>query len=745
MNDTECPRLIEIALPIREISAESVRQKSAQRGHISTLHVWWARRPIPASRAVVFASLVPDPDDPRCPPSFKDAVDRLLRTAVPTELQQRRSGRRWIPDPDPYAPYGSIDDSLRNRLLAFIAKWSPEYLEFQAGRTGTPPKPAHLLDDRSLVKWEASDPANAQGRAVLRIAEQLVRASHPDSEPVVLDPFAGGGAIPLEASRLGCFAIGNDYDPVAYLILRATCEYPQAFGKPAARLVSVSALGHELTDDRQVDNALAFDFEKWARWVIDQTRSELCELYTTSSRNELLGYYWVRVVSCANPSCGGEIPLLRNLLLCKKDGKRVALRLLLDENRRTVSFDIVRNDAIRSTEGPKRQRGSAVCPHCMQPNTEANLRAAAVAKRLTERLVVVIEQAENGDKLYRLADDRDLAAFEAALSRQVEVPQEYIVPEVNSPTASPRAGSHRSINLELYGITRWGQLFNHRQLVLMNTLVRRVREAIHSIERETRDDAYAKALATYLGLWLSRSSARYCAATIWHIQEEKFEHPFGRQSVPMTWDYPEVNPFTAGSAGLSSSLEQMLRVIRRESGHAGSVKALLGSADSMRLDDGSVDCVITDPPYGNSIAYADLADYFYVWLKRTLGDTLPDVFVTPQTPKEKEATSHKHRHEGSQQRANTHYELLLGDSFREAIRVTRPPQLLVVMFAHQTTDAWSALLKALHAAGFSPDATWPIDTELTTALKGGLSALASSVTVVCRPRVIGAAESCEYV
>lgn len=222
MNNT-CPRLIEVALPIREISAESVRDKSLRHGHISTLHLWWARRPLPASRAVVFASLVPDPDDPGCPEDFKKAVEQYLKTNVPSELKYYRRGRRVIRNEDPYAPYEEIPDTLRNRLLMFIAKWSPEALAFEHGKSSNAPKPAELLDDRSLVKWETSDPENHQGREILRIARELIQIAHDGKIPVVLDPFAGGGAIPLEAGRLGCQAIANDYNPVAYLILRATC------------------------------------------------------------------------------------------------------------------------------------------------------------------------------------------------------------------------------------------------------------------------------------------------------------------------------------------------------------------------------------------------------------------------------------------------------------------------------------------------------------------------------------------
>jgi putative DNA methylase len=232
-----CPRLIEVALPIREISAESVRDKSLRHGHISTLHLWWARRPLPAARAVVFASLVPDPDHPDCPKDFRAAVERCLKTNISLELKHYRRGTKTVRDDDPYHPYEGMDDTPRNRLLTYIAKWSPEMLAFEAGKGSKLPKPAELLDDRSLVKWETSDPDNPQGKEVLRIACELVKTAHGKHVPTIFDPFSGGGAIPLEAGRLGAQALANDYNPVAYLILRATCEFPQKYGKPGKRRI----------------------------------------------------------------------------------------------------------------------------------------------------------------------------------------------------------------------------------------------------------------------------------------------------------------------------------------------------------------------------------------------------------------------------------------------------------------------------------------------------------------------------
>lgn len=234
-NTPPCPRLIEVALPVREISAESVRDKNVNPAHISRLHMWWARRPLPASRAIIFASLVPDPDDPRCPTEFRLVVEQHLKTDVPEDLKIYRSGGKIHRNDDPYHPYEGIQDTLRNRLLTFIAKWSPETLAFETGQRQNRPKPKQLLDDCSLVKWETSDPGNTRGTEILRIARELVKVAQNGNTPTVLDPFAGGGAIPLEAGRLGCHAIANDYNPVAHLLLRATCEMPQKYGKPGTK------------------------------------------------------------------------------------------------------------------------------------------------------------------------------------------------------------------------------------------------------------------------------------------------------------------------------------------------------------------------------------------------------------------------------------------------------------------------------------------------------------------------------
>jgi putative DNA methylase len=372
------PRLIEVALPIREISAESVRDKSLRHGHISTLHLWWARRPLAASRAVVFASLVFDPDDPRCPEEFRRAVEEYLKTRVPTELKYFKRGRNIHRDEDPYRPYEDIPDTLRNRLLTFIAKWSPESLAFESGKSTKEPKPAELLDDRSLVKWETSDPENQQGQEVLRIGRELVKIANGGKAPTVLDPFAGGGAIPLEAGRLGCQPIANDCNPVAYLILRATCEFPQKYGKTEWRKVVVEDFGKKVEREIEVPNVLAHDVEKWAKWILEKARKNIGHLYPPGKDGRsVVGYLWARTAPCSNPSCQGEIPLLRGLLVCNKKEKRVALTMDVDKSKKEVTFGIAYGKNVYKTDGTMQNRGNVLCPYCGQVMPVSDIRSRA--------------------------------------------------------------------------------------------------------------------------------------------------------------------------------------------------------------------------------------------------------------------------------------------------------------------------------------------------------------------------------
>jgi adenine-specific DNA methylase len=741
-----CPRLIEVALPIREISVESVRDKNIHHAHISHLHIWWARRPLAASRAVVFASLVPDPDDPLCSAEFRAAVERLLKTHVPAELKYYRRGRETYRDEDPYCPYDGIEDTLRNRLLMFIAKWSPESLAYEAGKRKDAAAPKDLLDDRSLVKWETSDPENVQGVEVLRIARALINLANGGMTPKVLDPFAGGGAIPLEAGRLGCQAIANDYNPVAYLILRATCDFPQKYGMPGKRKVVIEEFGKNVERETEVPNILVYDLERWANWILERVRAKIAPLYPAGKDGKpVVGYLWARTAPCSNPSCRGEIPLLRSFLVCNKKEKKIALTMDVDKKLKSTHFGIAEGNAIKTTEGTMQNRGNTLCPFCEQVTPVADLRRAGLSGRMGEQMVAVITDDEHG-KSYRPVEEIDRQAFRAALEIQAEQPQELILPEVNAEDAADDVSNSTGIRVHLYGMRTWGSLFNPRQLVAIQTFVECLHEASKAIVFEVANDGYRKALETYLGLWLDRIACFNTSVCRWAAGSEISKTPFSGQAIPMIWDYPEVNPLADSSGTASTQLRYMLKVIGHEriANHStfAEPSILLGNAASLPLESGISDYVVTDPPYDDAISYADLSDFFYVWLKRSIGSLFPNVFSTPLTPKAEEATSLKHRHEGSQERARAHYQRLLKESFSEALRLVREPKLVTVMFAHQSTDAWTALISALFDAGLSPDATWPIATEMpNTALALGTALLETSVTVACRPRVVGSAVS----
>jgi adenine-specific DNA methylase len=729
MSEQTCPRLIEVALPIREISAESVRDKSLRHGHISTLHLWWARRPLAASRAVVFASLVPDPDDPNCPKAFKTAVEKNLKKEVPSALQYYTRGKKKYWDKDPYRPYEGMPDSLRNRLLCFVAKWSPEAIAFEKGENGKEPKPAELLDDRSLVKWETSDPENMQGKEILKIARELIRIAYNGKIPTVLDPFSGGGSIPLEAGRLGCQAIANDYNPVAYLILRATCEFPQKYGKPGKR--KVEGMG-----DLSVSNVLVHDIEYWANWILAQAKEKIGHLYPSGEdKRSVVGYLWARTAPCSNTTCKGEMPLLRSLIVCNKPDKRVALTMDVDKAAKKVHFGIAQGNKIKQTEGTMQNRGNVLCPYCNQITPVADLRTAGKNDAMGERTVAVITEGRNG-KEYRPLEETDLKAFNESQKIKVEKPQEKIYENiVGIPTTS-------IISPALYyGMPKWGDLFNPRQLVAIQTFVECLHKALDKMQAEIKDEEYRKAVAVYLGLWISRIAQRSSNVGIWHTSRETLEHPFGRQAIPMTWDYPEANPFSGSTGSAEGGVDWMKRVILHESDSAIPAMVNRGDCATLSASNSSIDVVATDPPYFDAIAYADLSDYFYVWLKRTLGDIAQEALITPLTPKADEATALRHRHKGDGDKADIHFRIKLSQALAEARRVLKPGGIVTVMFAHQSTKAWSALIRAIFDAELTVDATWPIDTEMISALKATMSSLSSSVTVICRPRTVGSAAS----
>ncbi len=770
---TQPKKLIEVAMPIKEISSESVRDKSIRHGHISTLHLWWARRPLPVCRAVVFASLVPDPSDENCPQVFRDVVEELLGA-------KNNLG-------DPYKPYEDIpyttvddamEDSLRNRLLMFIGKFSDIYIDNQ--KTGKITAAKDALSGASLIKWDNKNDENIIGKArkliwaahnakngmsatnmlidfqkhyqAIKDAEnalymtadrhiesddvltketnlQTAIEAFLDKMPRVFDPFAGGGAIPLEASRLGCRSFGNDINPVAHIIQKGSLEFPQKYGKPIvySREEFIKRYGEDELkrvskenslyaggDKVKIENRLSFDVEFYARELLKRAEAEIGHFYPADDKGKKpIAYYWARVGTCSNPSCRAEVPLLKQFYLCDKSGKQIYLKPITEGNK--IDFTIGKGDF--SAE-PWMTTAALICPCCNNPTSTKIIKEQANLGELKEKIVAVIEDGING-KSYRLPTDKDLAVSVIDMKSldQLLIPKETMV-------KNPDLISGRG-----WAVEEWHQMFSPRQLLIIQTLIlefNKIKEELNN------NNSYNTAIITYLAMLIDKvasSNNKFCR---WRLHEA-IDSPFAKQAIPMLFDYPEGNIFSKSTGSAKNHIEWITRYILSECNSSFSTELKNSSSgEREQFSAKSLTAVVTDPPYYNSIAYADLSDFFYVWLKRTLGDVYPTIFTTPNTPKAEECTALKHHHEGNMKKAKQHFENKLLQIF-DAIE-HQTSDVVSIMFAHQSTEAWTTLCNSILGARLNITGSWAIDTEMANrslALAG--AALESSVTVSCKP------------
>lgn len=767
---TQVKKLIEVAMPIKEISAESVRDKSIRHGHISTLHLWWARRPLPVCRAVVFASLVPDPEDEHCPQAFKDAVKLLL-------------GRQEN-NLDPYKPYDDIpytsaidrmEDTLRNRLMMFIGKFSEKYI--QAIKQGKTAAAKDMLSDASLIKWDnknndiiigkarkliwvahnaASEKPAQELLAEFDLAYKAIKDSEnvlyslpdrhlefdqvkakeaelkqaidafQDKMPKVFDPFAGGGAIPLEAARLGCKTYGNDINPVAHIIQKGSLEFPQKYGKPIifTNAEFVKLYGEETlktipnewktyvagaATGVRIPNRLSFDVEFYAKKMLAKVE-QICGHYYPRDKNkkQVVAYYWVRIANCSNPTCNAEVPLLKGFNFVDTKTKSYHLQPIISGIK--ISFEIRRG---KSKEEGWLKKANLTCPCCGSYTQASILKEQFKASKTREQILVKIIEGDHGKEYVKPSED-DLNILNT-------LPFEII-----RPTEMLEVGNNRNFNTPGWGIDSFGGMFSDRQMVVMNSIV----EYFNTYEL-SYDYKYSTALKTLLAIWVDRVASRMTSFGIWNTKGEKIEHPFGRQAIPMVFDYPESNPFAAVGGGALNQLDWILRYVESEA--TNSFITLCNNASSgekSQFGDKYLTAVITDPPYYDAIAYGDISDFFYVWLKRTLGSLYPLNFATPKTPKSEECTALKHHH-GSIENAKVHFEKKLLQIF-DAIE-HQTSDIVSIMFAHQSTEAWTTLCNSILGARMNITGSWATDTELTGALKKDMSALSSSVTVSSRP------------
>jgi putative DNA methylase len=778
----QAKKLIEVAMPIKEISAESVRDKTIRNGHISTLHKWWARRPLPVCRAVVFASLVPDPLDENCPQVFRDAIEILLGSAK-NPLQEQ-----GIPI-DAYKPYDDIpytaavdkmEDNNRNRLMMFIGKCSNEFASNE--KVGKVTSPANFISDYSLIKWENKNSEvilskarkliwvaynanngetatkllddfdkhynniktaenklysltdrhiNSENNKLITDDLEIAVKSFYDKMPKVFDPFAGGGAIPLEAARLGCRSYGNDLNPVAHIIQKGSIEFPQKYGKPIIYSKSkfIELYGKEeffkIENENlvfqngeaiavNISNRLAFDVKYYAKTLMSLTESKIGYLYPKDEKGiRPIAYYWAKSAICSNPTCKAIVPLLRQFYLCNKGEKRIFLAPIIVGNK--ISFKIEKG---KNSQSGWVNRGNLKCPCCGSVTDVKNIKEQSKSGLLKDNLLAVIYEGRNG-KEYRLSNKSEIDIINK-------------IPVTVAPKEKMQRNSAGGDTFS-WGVSEWGQMFSKRQLCTMFSLVESLNEIKSSLIRN--ENEYDKAIITYLAIWIDRIATISTQFGVYNVLQEIFSPAFGRQAIAMVLDYPEGCPFTdIGGVSYLNQLDLILNVIENEGLSMFSSNCYnASSGEKHQFEMKYLTASITDPPYYDAIAYADLSDFFYVWLKKTLGDLYPMNFATPQTPKTEECTALKHHHSDNKEEANKHFENKLTEIFKAIEYQTS--EIVSIMFAHQSTEAWTTLCNSILQSKMNITGSWAIDTEVYYAMKSDKAFLSSSVTVSTRPTI----------
>lgn len=664
-------KLIEVALPLEAINKESAREKSIRHGHPSTLHLWWARRPLAACRAVLFASLVDDPSS--------------LPEEFPTEADQ---------------------DKERQRLFRLIER---------------------------LVLWE-----NSNNRAVLDEAHAEILKSTGGNPPPVYDPFCGGGSIPLEAQRLGLEAHGSDLNPVAVLITKALIEIPPKFaGQPP---VNPAAKG-KFTGKGMWTGArgLADDVRYYGQWMRDRAFDRIGHLYPKvklpkeqgGGEATVIAWLWARTVICPNPACGARMPLIRSFALSTKAGKKAWVNPTVDHAARTVRFEVVIGDG-SPPQGTKQLRRSC-CLFCGETVTDVRLRSQAKDHGVGATAFAVVIEDSRG--------------------------RTYISPEPTTPQDVSRPSAHwldqplpvnaRWFSPPGYGLATYRDLFTPRQLVALTTYSGLVAEARQQALGDGATEEYASAVATYLAFAVDKMCDTNTTLCTWQVDPPRLRATFGRQALPMSWDFTEANVFADAAGDFQRCVGSLTEVLDALPAR-GKGKVFQIDATAV-VGPGRPAMFSTDPPYYDNIGYADLSDFFYVWMRRSLAALYPEVFGTLLVPKKQELVADPYRFEGSRAAAQAFFEEGFGRAFGR-IRLGQDSAFPLTVYyafkqsesdsgaddgdvAGQASTGWETMLEGLLLAGFQVTGTWPMRSELGTRNVGrGTNALASSIVLACRPR-----------
>ena len=783
---TNNKRLIEVAFPLKQVSLDSVHEKNVRHGHISTLHIWPARRPLAAARAALIATLLPDPgnDDER-----KKILERMAGKVVEKTERKRLNGK--------------IIEKTKEVTDGGILHWGRE--------NG---------DD---LQWFRDE----------------IRKAYGGRAPKVLDPFAGGGAIPLEAMRLGCEVTAMDINPVAWFILKCTLEYPQklagqtrplpefavanrdfmasflkAKGYKSDRLrTALQRLGHgdggetQLEhlppDDSLLEADLAWHVRAWGRWVLGKARAELAPYYPTYAECEPLdpdadfepappqllevdedgvpqidplnfefdddylndprnprwiakptvAYLWARTVTCKG--CRATLPLLKTRWLCKKERKRVLLTMAPNAEGSGVVFgvetDVPQNggNSAQRRENDKRigagtmSRTGATCPCCGMIMTMEDIRLEGRAGRLGAEMTAVVVEGQKG-KEYRLPTDHECAVAEVTEEQLQAFYADIPFGLPDEPTPKAGRGASRAFSVDGYGFDTWRKLFTNRQLATQSVFTKAITESKSEIET-IYGNGIARSIVGFLACIMDRQADYGSTGCIWVNSNEHMGHQFSRYALPIIWDIAEVCPITTASGGLESAYEWVTRVVDHLQAAVKDVsKPHVELKSAIEGKDTRYDVIITDPPYYDAIPYSDLMDFFYIWLRRlahSCSDELRSAFLSQVGPKwnaednDGELIDDSSRFEGDKVQSKRNYENGMERAFRACSEALVSDGRLVVVFASKSPEAWETLVAALIRAGFVVDGSWPIQTERQGRLRSVSSAaLASTVWLVCKKR-----------
>ena len=722
-------KLIEVALPLEAINTASAREKSIRHGHPSTLHLWWARRPLAAARAVIFAQMVDDPSSH--PDIFK------------TEKVQEKERQRLF------------------RILEDLVLWKNTTNET-------------VLQQARAEIWQSWRYTCAENADHPRAKELFNRYKL----PAFHDPFAGGGALPLEAQRLGLESYASDLNPVAVLINKAMIEIPPKFsGKPPVRpmahgLSKANAQG-DLTDVHwKGAQGLAEDVRYYGQWMRDEAEKRIGHLYPqiaitaemvedphnprpdlkpyVGKKLTVIAWLWARTVKSPNPAFSHvDVPLASTFMLSTKEGKEAYVEPVIegDGYRFTVKVGKPENAEV-AKNGTKLSRGANFqCVMSGTPIAGDYIKAEGRAGRMGVRLMAIVAEGVRG-RVY-LAPTLEMEA--TALTTQPAWKPETPLPD-----------DPRNFWTVQYGLTTYGDLFTPRQLVALTTFSDLVQEALAKVKTDAlassmADDgrglneggtgatAYAEAVGVYLAFGVDRLADRSSTICGWDTGYTKIRNTFGRQAIPMTWDYCEGNAFSASSGNFEDLLEWVQKFLLQA---PASAHGAVSQSDAQTQTIAASKVVSTDPPYYDNIGYADLSDFFYVWLRRSLKPVFPDLFSTVAVPKSEELVATPYRH-GSKDKAEAFFLDGMTRAMHNLAIQAHPAFPVTIYYAFKqaesdgadgtTNTGWDTFLAAVIEAGFAISGTWPMRTELSNRMIGsGTNALASSIVLVCRPRPVNA-------